>query len=132
VSIFDRKMLAILKAFSTLASANMIFELQYTKDGSRVIETIESDWKSIREIGKELAESTGRRTIIRPKQDRPWKVYAVDLESGHRVMLWQGITKDDALLRWQIWDEERTQSVLICLPSVTSIRHVRDAMRKKA
>lgn len=95
----------------------MQFDLSYTdKDGKRVFRTIEGDFTTARRIAQELAIASGRRAII-SRRDETWRVYIIDGVSRRRSLLWNGLTKREVLLRWKLWNESGTQSILIAVPN---------------
>lgn len=96
----------------------MQFELTYTdRDGKRVKKTIESDFATAREIARDLAEVSGRRTILTRIRPQSWKVYVVDGDSRRKSLLWTDLSKREVLLRWKLWDESGSRAILIAEPN---------------
>lgn len=95
----------------------MQFELTYTDNfGNRVNKTIDCDFKTARKMAQELAKASGRIATIKRKTQNTWYIFAIDGITRERTLLWKGLSKREAYMRWKLWDDQGTKAVLIVLP----------------
>ena len=96
----------------------MKFDLIYSaKNGQQVTKTIDCDFPTATRIARELAQASGKRATIRRSRSDVWRVYAIDGHTRERTLLWSGMTKREAYLRWRLWDDRQTKTVLVMLPA---------------
>ena len=99
------------------AVAEIGFELEYTDRVSGETVCVEVlGFQRVRSLAKELAKASGRRAIVRRKKLWLWSVHIANFETGESEVLWKGLTKHEALLRWRLWRERRTDCVLLPWP----------------
>jgi hypothetical protein len=96
----------------------VVFELEYIDRLTGVPMCKEVSGLGLaQKLAKELAIASGRRAIIRRKRTAGlWTVHIADTKSGEVTVLWKGLTKREAMLRWKLWKERRTECVLVAWP----------------
>lgn len=99
------------------------FELEYV---DRVTgETVYVEvfgFQRVRELAKELAKASGRRTMIRRKKAWHWSLHLANLETGEFSRIRRGLTKREALLRLRYWKVRKTNCVVIAWPEWVPLR----------
>lgn len=109
----------------------MLFELTYIdRVGNRVNKTIDCDFPTATKMAQELAKASGRRATIKRKTQNSWYVFAIDGTTRERTLLWKGLSKREAYMRWKLWDDRGTKAVLIVLPQWFGSR-TRERSRRK-
>ncbi|MCR9291336.1 MAG: hypothetical protein NXI32_01370 [bacterium] len=45
-----------------------------------------------------------------------WDIYAHDLQTGAAFLLWEGLSREEFIDRWLLWDPNENNAVLIPFP----------------
>lgn len=46
-----------------------------------------------------------------------WNVYVMDLDTQSGYLLWENLSKDEAMERWLLWDNTENNAILVLWPA---------------
>lgn len=46
-----------------------------------------------------------------------WNVYVMDIDTLSGYLLWENLTKDEAIERWILWDSSENNAILVLWPA---------------
>lgn len=98
---------------------NEVFELTYrNRETGELCKREVTEFDTAKEIARELAMASGYRAIIKRKREptHKWIVQLYDVKNNELLEAWSGLSKQEVLMRWKLWREQDTESVLIPWP----------------
>lgn len=102
----------------------MIFEVMFWGESGVEVREVEG-FQAARELARERARASGRKTIVQRKIQSGWRVLIIDASTGDVLSIESGLTKRQAGLVWRRWRARANQAVCVPLPEWADVRLIK-------